>query len=380
LLLVFLTLVVGCSRESEKNYTIEIINGVKVYKNMDKPSARDLAISHKEIFRLDGTDDRYEGTDREFVWPRFLDIDSKGNIFVVDRASASVKKFDKNGNFIKSFGGKGTGPGEMQFPFMLAVLNDTVYVADPAGSRIVKFDADGNFIENITLTQGMPKYMQPVGNNRFICFIHSYRQNPNGLVMYHNLTLTDQQFRVTATLSEYQLEFNPADRWGDFLDRYTPYAVGKDTIFVADNTHEHYKINAFDFSGQLLYSIKKEYRKIPFEKVELDELNRTLGATLKKFRTSNYKPIQVDFKKAINSMYCDKEGRLWVAASVKRNQDNRYDFLVDIFKDGVFLKKIKLQIAKGYDFMKIHDEKIFFKGSRIYHIDETTAVVKVFQY
>lgn len=79
-------------------------------------------------------------------------------------------------------------------------------------------------------------------------------------------------------------------------------------------------------------------------------------------------------------MYYDKDGRLLVASSVKRNRDNRYDFLVDVFKDGVFMKKIKLNIAKGYDYVKSHDRKIFFKGDRIYHLNELEAEVIVFEY
>ncbi len=64
-----------------------------------------------------------------------------------------------------------------------------------------------------------------------------------------------------------------------------------------------------------------------------------------------------------------------------RNETNRSDFLVDVFKDGVFLKKIKLDIGKkGYDFVKLHDEKIFFKGDRIFYLDETEALIRVFEY
>jgi hypothetical protein len=69
-----------------------------------------------------------------------------------------------------------------------------------------------------------------------------------------------------------------------------------------------------------------------------------------------------------------------VASSAARNKTNRYDFLVDVFKDGVFLKKIKLDIAKGYDFLKLYDEKMFFKGGRIFHLDSAAAEIKVFQY
>ncbi len=111
----------------------------------------------------------------------------------------------------------------------------------------------------------------------------------------------------------------------------------------------------------------------------MDELNDTLGNIIKKFG-QDYIPVKAVYKKSINSMYYDKEGRLLVASSVKRDQGNRYDFLVDVFKDGVFLKKVKLDIAKGYDFVKVHDEKIFFKGGRIYYLNEAEALLKVFEY
>ncbi len=79
-------------------------------------------------------------------------------------------------------------------------------------------------------------------------------------------------------------------------------------------------------------------------------------------------------------MYYDKTGRLLVAASVERTAANKEHFLVDVFKDGVFLNRAKLDICNGHDYLKIFDEKIFFKGDRIFHINEPESLVTVFEY
>jgi len=266
----------------------------------------------------------------------------------------------------------------MKTAFIVTILNDVVFVTDPGGRRLVKFDTDGNFIGNLVLESGSPNYLQSIGQDKFICFIRKFTQTKEGPYSQFNLVLKDARFRDIATLSHFKRKFDPA--YNDFLDRYSHYAVGNNEIFAAENSENHYKINVFDFNGQLRCSIEKNYTETPFDKIELDELNSTLKATFKKIGRPYYFPIRSKFKKSINSMYYDKDGRLLVASSVKRNRDNRYDFLVDVFKDGVFMKKIKLNIAKGYDYVKSHDRKIFFKGDRIYHLNELEAEVIVFEY
>ncbi len=56
-------------------------------------------------------------------------------------------KFSKDGKFIKTWGHKGTGPGE--FGELHAIAMDSkgrVFVGDRGNSRIQIFDADGNFL------------------------------------------------------------------------------------------------------------------------------------------------------------------------------------------------------------------------------------------
>jgi DNA-binding beta-propeller fold protein YncE len=75
-----------------------------------------------------------------------------GDIFVADghggNTNARIVKFDKNGKFIKTWGKKGTGPGEFDTPHSLAMdSKGRLFVADRANNRIQIFDQDGKFLE-----------------------------------------------------------------------------------------------------------------------------------------------------------------------------------------------------------------------------------------
>jgi NHL repeat len=85
--------------------------------------------------------------DGMFRQPTDVAWDSGGNIYISDGyINSRVAKFDKNGNWVKSWGTKGTGPGQFNLPHSIAIdRNDNVYVGDRTNHRIQVFDTDGNF-------------------------------------------------------------------------------------------------------------------------------------------------------------------------------------------------------------------------------------------
>jgi hypothetical protein len=87
-----------------------------------------------------------------FNRPTDVAWDSAGNIFVSDGVgNQRVAKFDKNGVFVKSWGSKGTEPGQFGSARAIAVdAQGNVYVADPQNKRIQVFDNNGTFKSQIT--------------------------------------------------------------------------------------------------------------------------------------------------------------------------------------------------------------------------------------
>ncbi len=73
-----------------------------------------------------------------------------GDVFVLQghgKADSLVLKFDHDGNFIKSWGGKGSGPGQLDLPHSLVFdAQGLLYIADRNNARIQVFDGDGNYI------------------------------------------------------------------------------------------------------------------------------------------------------------------------------------------------------------------------------------------
>lgn len=82
-----------------------------------------------------------------FDRPTDVAWDTAGNIFVADGlANARIAKFDKDGRFVKSWGKKGTAPGDFANVRSIAVdAQGNVYAADGGNKRVQVFDNDGNF-------------------------------------------------------------------------------------------------------------------------------------------------------------------------------------------------------------------------------------------
>lgn len=75
-----------------------------------------------------------------------------GDIFVADghggNTNARIVKFDKNGKFIKAWGKKGSAPGEFDTPHAIAIdSKGRLFVGDRANNRIQIFDPEGKFLE-----------------------------------------------------------------------------------------------------------------------------------------------------------------------------------------------------------------------------------------
>ncbi|MGC2786827.1 MAG: peptidyl-alpha-hydroxyglycine alpha-amidating lyase family protein [Roseiarcus sp.] len=89
--------------------------------------------------------------------------DKAGNTFISDGyINSRVAKVDKDGEWLKSWGGRGTGPGQFHTPHSIAVdMRGLVYVADRSNRRIQVFDGEGNFQRQFTIDAPVPPDAKP---------------------------------------------------------------------------------------------------------------------------------------------------------------------------------------------------------------------------
>jgi DNA-binding beta-propeller fold protein YncE len=93
---------------------------------------------------------RYEpGHDLHLGIPVALTVDSNDNNYVTNAKFQQhlVKKFDRGGNFIRQWGLRGSGDGELDHPEEIATFTGgSLLVADSLNNRIQEFSSNGDFV------------------------------------------------------------------------------------------------------------------------------------------------------------------------------------------------------------------------------------------
>ena len=102
-----------------------------------------------------------------FRQPTDVAWDSQGNIYITDGyVNSRVAKYDKNGDWVKSWGEPGNGPGQFNTPHAIVIdRNDNVYVGDRGNRRVQVFNTDGKLLRMFTVDVPVPAGTVPVNGN-----------------------------------------------------------------------------------------------------------------------------------------------------------------------------------------------------------------------
>jgi len=101
-----------------------------------------------------------------------FDVDSAGNIYVLNGKPVEyfIFKFDGKGHFLKSFGKKGQGPGELQWTLSIRCdSQDNVIVSDPEIRKNLVFDPQGNLIRETAFPKDVYA-LCPLDNEKYISY------------------------------------------------------------------------------------------------------------------------------------------------------------------------------------------------------------------
>ncbi|MBN2789626.1 MAG: 6-bladed beta-propeller [Candidatus Delongbacteria bacterium] len=379
LTMIALLLLVSCSNKEEKklNYTVKEINGIKNFINKMEPANKDFNYKFNEVLTIKGEN----GSDNSlssFYSTENLSIDSKNNIYIVDNNSQKIKKFDKDGKFITSFGNVGTGPGEYGQAKNLVILNDIVYISDPSTFKIIKFDIDGNFIDSKQCGNRTPEFILPSNKNNFMVGTDLTADVEEGRVfLKSSISKFDPEMNKINDLTFIKMEFNPAEPKLNPMDFMQIYSVSENNIYIADISEDNYKIKVYDYSGKDQYDISKHYRKIKMTEQELQKLNRQI--TVRNDDTISENKSEVHYRKAVHGLWEDKFGRLWVLSAREHTDDDK-DLYFDIFENGVFINSIMLDMFKTETDLGIN-MTIRFLGDHLYIIDNNDEIkIRKFEY
>lgn len=224
--------------------------------------------------------------------PLSFELDSKGNIYIVDNENNRIQKFSRGGKFLLTIGGeKGNAEGQFNFPTDVAFdSEDNVYITDHENKRIQVFDEDGNFLKILEFGGEKPAFIAIDSEDNL--YIH-HMSNSTSIWKY------DKEGNFL--LSFGKAPFNSKDIVAADIKSYTQAQVALDKN---DNVYVVYRsrfiIDKFDKNGIHLMRINKEPRKWIKER-EKDLRNHNLDTGQKKWNIFVY------------DISISPEGFMWVA-------------------------------------------------------------------
>jgi DNA-binding beta-propeller fold protein YncE len=163
---------------------------------------------------------------------------ANNKIYVSDTGNQRIEIFDSRGQFISTFGKQGTGKGEFQFPYGIAVdPSNNIYVADMRSGTVQVFNPQGEFVKYF----GEDKPEQGVF------------KSPTGLYLrdgkLYVAELAPPSIKVFDIASGQKvLEFGKSGKEPGQLSAPNGVTVTSDAIIVSDSVNEN--IQVFSPTGE----------------------------------------------------------------------------------------------------------------------------------
>jgi len=359
-------LLVSCGQQKDKwKGTIEEEDGVTVVKNPAQP------IYSKDVFKLeeDLTIENVE-EDEGFTFQDImhLAVDDDENIYASDSKAAFIKVFDKTGNYLRTIGKKGQGPGEFSYPFEILVLpQGELMVNDLYQLRVHFFSLDGKFLRQFS-NSTMAMFRRPrVDSEGHIIVGHVNVGDPIEAV----LKKLDSDLNPVLTLATRPVVSKPPTIIEYFEIRRSTNLVWD--VAMEDNivwgVFNKYEIFVHNPEGKLIRKIVREYDGIEITKNEEEEL-------IKDWLGNNPVPPQwtLKFPKVYPPFIrftCDEEGRIFVQ-TYEKTEDEEEDYY-DVFDpEGKYIVRISLkyppQVWKNEKLYMIEENEEGFQVVKRYKV------------
>ncbi len=315
--------------------TIETKEGIKIIRNPAEPLYGELHFELEEDLSIGNEEDENYFFYR--VW--HMAVDKKGDIYVVDNGNTRIQVFDKEGQYLRTIGRRGQGPGEFRGPSRVFVndLNGEIYVWDIRSIKI--FSSNGDYLKTISLKSFMRSFCISPGG--IMLGMTSERQEKEYVVSLSLINSTGEPETTIATYPD-QISKLIEGRVGKFSHGFEHIllmsAINPQTFVYGYSSN--YELNIISSAGKILFKIQKESSPLAISNKEKD-------AVREKYRDSPIKNVNnIPFPKHKPYYgYILSDGDWIFVMQYKSPQDQREVWPMDIFDaQGYYLYKSTLPV------------------------------------
>jgi hypothetical protein len=191
-----------------------------------------------------------------------------GSLIIHDRKHRTNFAFDGSGTFVKSFGQKGEGPGEIKSEIFIHAVGNMMVVPD--GGKVHYFSSRGDYIKSVKINPGPPPSLF-LDKHRFILAPHSIYGVTGKKPQIKSVHLLDGSKTV---LAEFEIfKGGQGESGGEVHDvmvaGLTPtMTIGSDGKHLYYGMNDKYRIQIIDLKGKKInsFSLQKAPKKISMKR------------------------------------------------------------------------------------------------------------------
>ena len=294
-----------------------------------------------------------------------FDVSIDGDIFVYLPPSGQgnlIFRFDKSGAPVLSFGKKGQGPGEIQWPLYQKInRNNEISVLDRGGQKILLYDEDGKLRQEIKPDKRISGsgVLLELSNGNYL-----FRESValiSGDSLSLELSIIDSEFNVITELGRMVIENPSTSSQFKYPLPVFSWDLSDDSIFIGSEENG-YEIHVYDFNGALIRKIKKEYTQVSYSKEQRNKVVKMLEVPEAEFLRK--KIILPEYNPPFQHLFVSNENQLFVMTF--EAGENSGEYLTDVYDaDGILISKCSLNLWLSAD--------IFQPGGSL---DSWTSVLK----
>lgn len=302
-------------------------------------------------------------------------VDGAGGIYIHDSQVPALRYYDGNGQYVRTLGRKGAGPGEYQDAALGVVIrrkDGRVVMRDPRNARLNIYEPDGSPLPPVLVTSGLFTQQATTIDTADHLYLRIMtgqpeRNKPWPIALLH----LDDEGRIVDTLVPPTVADEPVEAGGTSFSRakhwsYSPF--GGFVVALSDR----YRVEHYRPDGRVL-RIERDVTPVamhPEEKAEHEAMNDWQYRMQGQFMTTD-KATVPDTKGVVRGIQVAEDGRIWVRRYVAAERGDTVRTVVsqgmepppprvwrepnvhDVFEpDGTFLGSVRLPPRTGLSVMR----------------------------
>jgi len=319
----------------------------KVIQNKKKPDPP-KGIPTKMTLELEAVIGESDDPYKAFSQLSSFVVDDDGTIYALDFKEQKIKVFDDSGEFLRDFGEKGQGPGELQMPAGIFLAPENrLAINDALGRKMVYFTKQGKYIRDVSYATRLALVtllMDPQGN------FMGREMKLEGQEMFYDIGKFDTDMNPLFSLDKVGFPNPLSGKKINLMDAILIFQFDRaGNIYYGRN--REYEIDVYTPEGKHVKSIRKEYQPQKITEEDKEEILSRLDSV------PNAAPINLrdmfefpNLFPPFQSFTLDEKGRIIVRTWEKGKEAD--EFVHDIFdSEGRFIaqftSKINVSIWKN---------------------------------